>query len=157
MVSTVVTAVAGGDMTSRRDTTRTPEEVQRLQELRGRFQAEKPGPDQLEAEGHVLVPLGAVRALRGFIALLRQERERRGLSLRDLSAMTGIDDAALSRLETGKNLNPTFDTLARVAAAFGMTPTMGLAVLEGPPTGSPVNGAESRVESPVTAAPPDRG
>lgn len=52
------------------------------------------------------------------LARLRLERERRGLSLADLSERTGMDRAALSRLETGKT-NPTVATLARVAAALG--------------------------------------
>ncbi len=33
--------------------------------------------------------------------------------------MTGIDQAALSRLENGKNLNPTIETISRIAHALG--------------------------------------
>jgi DNA-binding Xre family transcriptional regulator len=54
-----------------------------------------------------------------FRQKLRDERKQQGLTLRELSDRTGIDEPALSRLETGKNINPTLDTLDRVAAALG--------------------------------------
>jgi transcriptional regulator with XRE-family HTH domain len=57
--------------------------------------------------------------LHQVVAWLKQERERQNLTLAEMSKRTGIDQAALSRLETGKNSNPTFDTLCRVAAALG--------------------------------------
>jgi hypothetical protein len=50
---------------------------------------------------------------------LREERKRQGLTLRVLSKRTGIDEPALSRLETGKNINPTQETLDRIAYALG--------------------------------------
>jgi len=53
------------------------------------------------------------------LARLRLERERRGLSLADVSERTGIDRTALSRLERGRG-NPTISTLNRVASALGM-------------------------------------
>ena len=37
----------------------------------------------------------------------------------DVENRTGIDKATLSRLETGKQTNPTVDTLVRYAAAVG--------------------------------------
>jgi transcriptional regulator with XRE-family HTH domain len=52
-------------------------------------------------------------------AWLKQERERQNLTLAEMSERTGIDQAALSRLETGRNSNPTYDTVYRVAAALG--------------------------------------
>jgi transcriptional regulator with XRE-family HTH domain len=50
---------------------------------------------------------------------LKQERLRAGLSLADVSKRSGIDSAALSRLENGQQPNPTLDTLYRYAAAVG--------------------------------------
>ncbi len=47
------------------------------------------------------------------LALLRVERERRGLSLADVSERAGIDRTALSKLERGR-ANPTISTLNRV-------------------------------------------
>jgi transcriptional regulator with XRE-family HTH domain len=58
-------------------------------------------------------------SLRQVIAALRLERERQGLSLADLNERTGIDLAALSRLENNKEGNPTINTLDRYAAAVG--------------------------------------
>jgi DNA-binding XRE family transcriptional regulator len=52
---------------------------------------------------------------------LRAERERQGLSLADMNQLTGIDRAALSRLETGQHPNPTISTLMRYAGALGKT------------------------------------
>jgi transcriptional regulator with XRE-family HTH domain len=52
---------------------------------------------------------------------LKRERERQQLTIAQLAKMTGIDQAALSRLETGKNANPTLETMNRIAAALGKT------------------------------------
>lgn len=100
---------------------RTPEETARLRADRERYQREKPTPEQLLAEGgHTeFVELGELMFLHQVMALLKQERERQGLTLAELSGRTGIDQAALSRLETGSNRNPTLDTLYRIAAALG--------------------------------------
>jgi len=54
-----------------------------------------------------------------FIAELRRQREARGLSLADVAARSGIDKAALSRLENGQQPNPTLNTLTRYAHALG--------------------------------------
>ncbi len=50
---------------------------------------------------------------------LRQERERAGLSLAEVTLRSGIDAPALSRLENGLNPNPTLATLSRYAQAIG--------------------------------------
>ena len=44
-------------------------------------------------------------------ARFRAERERHGLNLSDVADRMGIDAPALSRLETGKALNPTLANL----------------------------------------------
>jgi len=100
---------------------RTPEETARLRADRERYQRERPTPQQLLAEGgHAdFVKLGELLTLHQVVAWLKQERERQHLTLAEMSKRTGIDQAALSRLETGKNGNPTLDTLYRVAAALG--------------------------------------
>ena len=43
--------------------------------------------------------------LRQVLAALRAERERQGLSLADINERTGIDRAALSRLENNEDAN----------------------------------------------------
>jgi len=57
--------------------------------------------------------------LRQVLAALRAERERQGLSLKDIYERTGIDRAALSRLENNVDANPTLSTLERYAEAVG--------------------------------------
>jgi ribosome-binding protein aMBF1 (putative translation factor) len=100
---------------------RTPEQLAELRAVRDRYQREKPSPDEALADsGHAaLLPLGEVVLIHEVAAALRRERERVGMTLAELSAKTGIDPAALSRLENGKAANPTIDTLYRVAAALG--------------------------------------
>jgi ribosome-binding protein aMBF1 (putative translation factor) len=67
---------------------------------------------------------------RRFVMSLRKERERLGLSLNDLAERAKIDKAALSRLESGQQLNPTVGTLTRYARALGKNLTWGLADAE---------------------------
>src|SRR5437660_10759152 len=104
-----------------RKSKRTPEETARLRAERERYQREKPSPEQLLAEaGHAeFVPLGELIALHKVMASLKREREYQGLTLAVLSERAGIDQAALSRLETGSHGNPTLDTLYRIASALG--------------------------------------
>jgi DNA-binding phage protein len=56
---------------------------------------------------------------RELITALRAERERQGLSLSDVAKRTGMDRAAIHKLEIGLNNNPTLTTLARYAEALG--------------------------------------
>src|SRR5687767_14427904 len=104
---------------------RTPEEAARLRELRERLQSEKPTPEDLIARSGVHVLQGQVLLLFRVGHWLREERTRQGLSLAELATKTGIDEASLSRLETGRNLNPTVDTLYRVGMALGKEMTLG--------------------------------
>lgn len=50
---------------------------------------------------------------------LKEHRSASGVSLTELAERTGIDKAALSRLESGAQANPTIATLERYAAALG--------------------------------------
>jgi DNA-binding phage protein len=56
---------------------------------------------------------------RDLIAALRTERERLGLSLADVARRSGIDRAAVHKLEIGLNRNPTVETVSRYAEALG--------------------------------------
>ncbi len=100
---------------------RSPEQLAELRAVRERYQREKPSPDEALAQsGHEqLAPLGEVILLHHLLALLKRERERQELTLAQLEERTGIDQAALSRLETGKAANPTIDTIYRISAALG--------------------------------------
>jgi transcriptional regulator with XRE-family HTH domain len=50
---------------------------------------------------------------------LKRERQRCGLSIGDVAERSGLDRAVVSRLENGKQDNPTVATLMRYAAAVG--------------------------------------
>ena len=98
---------------------RTPEETARIREIRERIQATKPTIEQLEEQGAVFMPLGEVLALHAIGFRLREEREKQSLSQSEVALRAGMDEPALSRIETGKNPNPTLDTLTRIANAIG--------------------------------------
>jgi transcriptional regulator with XRE-family HTH domain len=57
--------------------------------------------------------------LENVLQKLKAAREAKGLSLADLSEITGMDRSALSKLETGQRPNPTVETLVRYAEAVG--------------------------------------
>ncbi len=99
----------------------TAEDRARHQAIRAKFQAERPTLEQLADSGEYSEPvlLGAYWELAALVESLRRERERQGLSLGDVAKRSGIDKAALSRLEAGQHLNPTWNTLSRYAAALG--------------------------------------
>ncbi len=108
-----------------RKTPRTPAQKAKLKADRERYQRDKPTPEQLLAEGghEEFVRHGDLLMLHEMMAALKSERERQKLTMAKLSKITGIDQAALSRLETGKNANPTLETMNRIAAALGKTIT----------------------------------
>src|SRR5258708_6281600 len=69
-------------------------------------------------------PSGAVNqqsfaAILNLVARFKSVREKQGLTLATLAERMGIDAPALSRLETGKMLNPTLATLHKWAEALG--------------------------------------
>lgn len=64
-------------------------------------------------------PTAADEEALAALAALRRERERLRLSLADVADRSGIDLATLPELETGRQPNPTLDTLRRYAGALG--------------------------------------
>jgi hypothetical protein len=96
------------------------------------------------ASGKEPLPPAEVERLRGFLADLRRVREAGGLSLADVAARTGIDKAALSRLENGQQANPTVGTLARYARALGKRVRLSLEDAPGPAGGGRGDGGHSR-------------
>lgn len=53
-------------------------------------------------------------------AALKSARKDKRLSLADVARRSGIDKAALSRIENGQNLSPTIATLETVARALAV-------------------------------------
>ena len=100
---------------------RTPEEQARLRAIRDKFQRERPSLKKLVESGDAPppMPLGTYLEIQALLHRLKKEREAAGLSLADVAERTGMDRAAISRLENGHQPNPTLDTLARYAAALG--------------------------------------
>ncbi len=103
--------------------------------IRAKFQREKPSLNELSASGDLseLMQLGEFQSLRIAVHELKRLRETADLSLGDLSKLTGITKAALSRLENGRNLNPTLNTLQRYAAAVGRQVQLAIAEPVKPP------------------------
>lgn len=58
-------------------------------------------------------------AILSLVARFKAARESQGLTLAEVAGRMGIDAPALSRLETGKVLNPTLATLHKWAEAVG--------------------------------------
>lgn len=61
----------------------------------------------------------ALDRLQELLEQLKAAREAKGLSLAELTELTGMDRSALSKLETGQRSNPTVETLVRYAEAVG--------------------------------------
>ena len=101
-----------------RKSDRNPEQTAELKAFREEIQRSKPGIDDPQFESP-MQPLGEVLMMHRLAQDLKRERERQNLTLAQVSELTEIDEAALSRLETGRSANPTVQTLARVAAALG--------------------------------------
>jgi DNA-binding XRE family transcriptional regulator len=80
--------------------------------------------EQVEGELPELVSrhharLSALDELDGLLRELKAAREARGLTLADVTRLTGMDRSALSKLENGQRPNPTVETLVRYAEAVG--------------------------------------
>jgi DNA-binding XRE family transcriptional regulator len=100
---------------------RTPEELARLKATREKFQQQRPTLEQLVQSGETdePVPLGAYLETKVLLQRLKKERANAGLSLTEVAERAGMDKAAISRLENGRQANPTVATLWRYAMALG--------------------------------------
>jgi DNA-binding XRE family transcriptional regulator len=100
---------------------RSSSEVARLRELRERFQRQRPSLAELVAGGDYTnpIPQAELVMMLELAAELKQARKDRRLSLADVAKRSGIDKAALSRIENGQNTNPTISTLETIARSIG--------------------------------------
>jgi predicted transcriptional regulator len=92
----------------------TPEEAAKYKTVREQVAQDLP---ELVARHHVR--MAALDQLDELLKQLKAAREAKGLSLADLTELTGMDRSALSKLETGQRANPTVETLVRYAEAVG--------------------------------------
>jgi DNA-binding XRE family transcriptional regulator len=97
-----------------RDRNLTPEEAAKYKKVREQVAQELP---DLIARHHQRA--AASEQLHELLVQLKEAREAKGLSLADVTDMTGMDRSALSKLETGQRENPTMETLVRYAEAVG--------------------------------------
>src|SRR5438067_2428351 len=102
---------------------KTAEERAREKELRDKLQRERPSLEDLVRTGacdpDAVMTMGMYFDVQGAIQALKREREQRGISISDVAERSGLDRAVFSRLENGKQDNPTVATLMRYAAAVG--------------------------------------
>ena len=114
----------------------TPEQEAEECSIRQRFQKEKPTLQELVDSGDLegVATTGEFWELRKTFAALKKLRQERGLSITDMSDLTGMDRAAISRLENGQMNNPTIATMNRYAEALGKRVVVGL--VDAPPAQS---------------------
>lgn len=102
---------------------KTPAERAREKELRDKLQKEKPSLEDLVRSGDCdadsIMTMGMYFDVQTALQSLKRERQRYGLSIGDVAQRSGLDRAVVSRLENGKQDNPTVATLMRYAAAVG--------------------------------------
>ena len=91
-----------------------PDEAVRYRAIRRRVDDELPA-----LLGRHQERMGVRDQVRALADQLKTARQEKGLSLADLTELTGMDRSAISKLETGQRSNPTLDTLVRYAQAVG--------------------------------------
>ena len=92
----------------------TPEEAAKYRAVREQIDNELPELIERHQER-----VAIAEQLDELLKRLKEAREEKGLSLADITRLTGMDKSALSKLETGQRSNPTIETLARYAEAVG--------------------------------------
>jgi DNA-binding XRE family transcriptional regulator len=102
---------------------KTAQERAREKTLRDSLQKERPSLDDLirsgECDADAVMTMGMYFEVQRALQALKRERERCGLTISDVAKRSGLDRAVVSRLENGKQDNPTVATLMRYAAAVG--------------------------------------
>ncbi len=105
-----------------RDRRLTPEEAAKFKAMREQIAVELPDLTARHNER-----MASLDQLHELLLQLKAAREAKGLSLADLTELTGMDRSALSKLETGRRANPTVETLVRYAEAVGKHVVVSLA------------------------------
>jgi predicted transposase YdaD len=99
-----------------RDRKLTLQEAEKYRRIREEIELEKPA---IMAKAQRARRDVRRRQLAAVMQQLKAAREAKGLSLADVHQRTGIDRAALSKLENVTNENPTIETLMRFAEVVG--------------------------------------
>jgi transcriptional regulator with XRE-family HTH domain len=102
----------------------TPERRAEEEAIHTSYQEDRPSPEGLIRRGEVdperPSTMGGLMELFHALSELKRIREAKGLTAAEVSRRAGIAPAAMSRLESGRNANPTFETLVRYASAIGV-------------------------------------
>ena len=102
---------------------KTAEERAAEQALRTKLQKDRPSLEDLvrggESDPDAVMTMGMYFDVQRALQGLKRERQSSGLSISDVADRSGLDRAVISRLENGKQDNPTVATLMRYAAAVG--------------------------------------
>jgi DNA-binding XRE family transcriptional regulator len=103
-----------------RETRWEPGQEARVKERAARLMARPATPEQLIASGEAseLSPWGEYHDYLVVLHELKKARIESGLGLGEVAARTGMDRAAISRLENGQT-NPTMQTIVRYATGIG--------------------------------------
>ena len=96
----------------------TPEEKARHHQIREQVKEELPDLQQRARQKLAEVMQQGVD-IHQTIALLKAERLKKGLTLSELNASTGIEMATLMQLEENADADPTINVLTRYADAVG--------------------------------------
>jgi DNA-binding XRE family transcriptional regulator len=102
---------------------KTAGERSRERAIRQKLQEERPSLDDLIRTGacdpDAVMTMGMYFDVQQALQALKRERKHSGLSVGNVADRSGLDRAVVSRLENGKQDNPTVATLMRYAAALG--------------------------------------
>ncbi|NLS91309.1 MAG: helix-turn-helix transcriptional regulator [Planctomycetaceae bacterium] len=100
---------------------RSPGEMARIKALRDSFQKERPSLETLVESGEYMAPttLGEFLDIKAIAHALKEMRQHVKMSLAEAASITGMDRAAISRLENGLCANTTINTINRLAHAYG--------------------------------------
>jgi DNA-binding Xre family transcriptional regulator len=104
-----------------RKTERSAHEKARVKALREAFLRERPSAAELAQSAEYLEPttMGEFLDIKAIAHALKSIRLRENMTLADVAALTGMDRAAISRLENGIYQNTTINTINRLARAYG--------------------------------------
>jgi DNA-binding XRE family transcriptional regulator len=106
-----------------RPSQKTAEDRAREKALREKLQKERPSLEDLVRTGDcdpdAVMTMGMYFDVQKALQALKRERKQGGLTIADVAERSGLDRAVVSRLENGKQDNPTVATLMRYAAAVG--------------------------------------
>jgi DNA-binding phage protein len=105
-------------------------DVQRVRELFANRPSVKSLIDRGEIDSERITTGTAEESLLETLGVLEKARQSLGPGLTEIARRSGIDLASLSRLEAGKNPNPTFETLSRYAAALGLRLNLSLVEID---------------------------